>query len=172
MAYKLSKIDRRALGLCKDCPNAALSGRSLCELHMENAKQRRKDNDLAKKNAGLCTKCINTPASPGKTLCNMHLEKYRNAVLRRNRQLKIDVLNAYGGCKCNCNKCNCTLVSMLTIDHIDGGGNQHRREIDIKGGTAFYLWLKRNGYPPGFQVLCWNCNLSRRTSGICEHINS
>jgi hypothetical protein len=27
---------------------------------------------------------------------------------------------------------------VLHLDHIAGGGNQHRRDIGIEGGTAFY----------------------------------
>ena len=36
--------------------------------------------------------------------------------------------------------------------------------------SKFYLWLKRNNFPPGYQVLCWNCNCGRSiNNGICPH---
>jgi hypothetical protein len=40
------------------------------------------------------------------------------------------------------------------LDHIDGGGNQHRRQIQTKLAT----WLRREGYPPGYQILCHECH--------------
>jgi hypothetical protein len=45
---------------------------------------------------------------------------------------------------------------MLCIDHINGGGRAHRREIG--GHASFYLWLIKNNFPEGYQVLCWNHN--------------
>jgi hypothetical protein len=35
----------------------------------------------------------------------------------------------------------------LSIDHIKGGGSQHRKKIG--SGCSFYYWLKRNRFPPG-----------------------
>lgn len=72
----------------------------------------------------------------------------------------------YGG-KCAC--CGATLFEFLTIDHIDGHGNQHRREHGGDSATNFYLWLEKNNYPDGFQVLCWNCNCSKGIYGFCPH---
>lgn len=56
------------------------------------------------------------------------------------------------------------------IDHVNGGGNAHRRSI---GGTTactvrFYRWLEVNNYPEGFQVLCHNCNFAKSHGG-CPH---
>ena len=61
----------------------------------------------------------------------------------------------------------------LNIDHIDGTGSVHREQF--KGsGTGFFGWLKANNYPKdNFQLLCSNCNFSKRaTPGtFCpEHI--
>ena len=58
---------------------------------------------------------------------------------------------------------NCGTTDNLSIDYVNGGGNEHRREIGIpKGGYGFYLWLIRNNYPIGYQVLCVDCNRIRR----------
>lgn len=54
------------------------------------------------------------------------------------------------------------------MDHIGGGGTQHRRDEGITG-SGIYLWLKKNGYPDGFQTLCHNCNLARGYYGSCPH---
>lgn len=68
---------------------------------------------------------------------------------------KVKIFNAYGGYKCVC--CGIEDKDILTIDHINGNGNKHRKLLK-KRGTSFYMWLKRNNYPPGYQVLCFNCN--------------
>lgn len=36
---------------------------------------------------------------------------------------------------------------------------------DIKA----YHWIKRNGFPAGFRVLCLNCNFARGIYGRCPH---
>jgi hypothetical protein len=35
-------------------------------------------------------------------------------------------------------------------------------------GSSFYNWLIRNNFPPGFEVLCSSCALSKRTWGVCR----
>jgi hypothetical protein len=57
-------------------------------------------------------------------------------------------------------------VEFLAIDHIHGGGNRHRRECKI---GKMYPWLKHNGYPPGSQVLCFNCNQAKSNGDECPH---
>lgn len=95
-----------------------------------------------------------------------HRQYGRNGTLR----LRRDVFTAYGG-KCEC--CGIDEEMFLTIDHIDGNGNQHRKEVlgsHLMAGTHFYRWLRQNGYPEGFRVLCFNCNMGRhRNGGICPH---
>jgi hypothetical protein len=50
-------------------------------------------------------------------------------------------------------------MDALTIDHIKGNGAEERRRLAKQArGSRFYLWLKRHGYPEGYQVLCFNCN--------------
>ncbi len=94
-------------------------------------------------------------------------ERHSNNVKANHREIKREVINYYGG-KCSC--CGESILDFLAIDHIDGGGCQHRREIGIKNGTAFYSWLRRNNYPKEFQVLCHNCNYSKFINkGICIH---
>jgi len=76
------------------------------------------------------------------------------------------VMAHYGG-RCAC--CGEDRLQFLTIDHINGGGTKHRKEIG-HGGHAVYRWLIRNDFPPDFQVLCFNCNDGRQVNGgICPH---
>jgi len=37
------------------------------------------------------------------------------------------------------------------------------------GGNGLPYWLKKNNFPPGFQVLCANCNFAKRNSRYCPH---
>lgn len=80
------------------------------------------------------------------------------------RELKQKILDHYGF-ECAC--CGVSEFEFLTIDHMNGGGNKHRKEVG--SGVAFYLWLIRNNYPKGFQILCYNCNCSKGHVGYCPH---
>ena len=92
-----------------------------------------------------------------------HKEKYIIESRNRRRRLKLEVLTNYSGNKLpSCSKCGITDIDILCIDHIEGNGNKHRREIMTPAGNPFLLWLKRNNYPLGFQVLCYNCNMKKR----------
>jgi hypothetical protein len=83
------------------------------------------------------------------------------------RLIKQCVMDHYGKiCKC-CGEDN---IAFLNIDHIDGNGNTHRKEIGKSSGIGFYTWLKKNNFPEGFQTLCFNCNIARyKNGGICPH---
>jgi len=101
--------------------------------------------------------------------------KEKDNIRKNNAELKADVLTHYsnhpnGICAC----CFITGIIFLTIDHIDGNGNEHRRTLGLKGGTAFYRYLKSNNYPnnPPLQVLCYNCNNAKRINdGYCPHLD-
>jgi len=81
-----------------------------------------------------------------------------------NHRLKQSVIQAYGG-QCAC--CGETELCFLCIDHIGGGGTKHRESTGK--GHRFYEWLRRQGYPPGYQVLCYNCNAAKESPGGCPH---
>ena len=92
---------------------------------------------------------------------------------QRYRRLKDEVFEAYGGYRCAC--CGETESAFLDVHHLDGKGAERRREINPNdyrsaSGYATYRWLVSNGFPPGFQVLCANCNHGRfRNGGVCPH---
>lgn len=83
-------------------------------------------------------------------------------ILRRNisRQLcrnekRVAVLSHYGvDGEPVCRRCGFSDVRALAVDHINNDGAAHRKKI----GNQVYLWLLRNGFPEGFQTLCFNCN--------------
>lgn len=92
-------------------------------------------------------------------------------------RVRREVINAYGG-RCAC--CGEERIEFLTFDHINGDGNRHRREIAQQrgwkshhiGGAKFALWLRKNGYPEGFRILCFNCNCAIAFHGTCPHQRS
>lgn len=84
---------------------------------------------------------------------------------RAHKKLRQQALDAYGGARCAC--CGETIWEFLCIDHIAGGGNKQRFAIGNNG--KFYNWLRQNSYPPGYQVLCHNCNLAKGFYGACPH---
>lgn len=95
-------------------------------------------------------------------------EKERLRSLARNRKEKELVLSAYGGSKCAC--CGETQILFLTIDHLANNGSNERKDIGIRGGCAFYRFLRKANYPSGYQVLCFNCNAGKHMNGgICPH---
>lgn len=86
----------------------------------------------------------------------------------RSARLKAEAFEAYGGASCGC--CGEVHVAMLTLDHIDGQGSADRgKRGEGSTGAPFYLRLKRAGWPPGFQVLCFNCNYAKHLLGACPH---
>ena len=95
----------------------------------------------------------------------------RDKTNRINARNRAEVFAAYGGYKCNC--CGETESLFLTIDHVHNNGAELRRSGVHGNGSAFYAWLRKNGFPDGFQVLCMNCQLGKhRNGGVCPHQSS
>ena len=87
---------------------------------------------------------------------------------RARQKACIDAMVAYGGAWCVC--CKIDDIDLLTLDHIDGGGNKERLQLK-RGGTSFYIYLRKNGFPSGYRVLCRNCNSGRHLNGgTCPHM--
>lgn len=79
------------------------------------------------------------------------------------------VFAAYGGWECTC--CGETEKLFLSIDHIENNGAAERRAGLYRGsGSAFYAWLRKQNFPPGYQVLCMNCQVGKhKNGGVCPH---
>jgi len=85
-------------------------------------------------------------------------------------RIRYEALQAYSGKTPKCSCCNESENKFLSIDHINGGGNKHRKKLKSAGrGSNFFLWLKRNKYPKGYQILCYNCNCAKGFYGQCPH---
>jgi hypothetical protein len=84
-------------------------------------------------------------------------------------QNKLLVLTHYSGNPPKCACCGETHVEFLSIDHINGGGERHRKSLNKQSGSPFYIWLIKNDFPEGYRVLCLNCNTSLGVYGYCPH---
>ncbi len=94
-------------------------------------------------------------------------ERHNELCLNSYYKSQHEAIMAYGGYVCAC--CGETEPLFLSIDHINNDGAEHRKALKFRGG-ALYNWLKKNGYPEGFQVLCMNCNHGkRRNHNVCPH---
>ena len=90
------------------------------------------------------------------------INSYHRALKARQRKQTLD---AYGHA-CSC--CGESRYEFLAIDHVNGGGNKHRRSIGRRP-EAFYAWLRKHGYPNEFRLLCHNCNVAIGMYGACPH---
>lgn len=92
-------------------------------------------------------------------------------IARWRERIRDETFAAYGGARCSC--CGETRREFLCLDHVHGGGNIDRKNRRANGGSSggvnWYLALRREGYPPGYQVLCFNCNMSLGFRGYCPH---
>ena len=87
---------------------------------------------------------------------------------KRREKLRREILQHYSRSLipfCNC--CGETTEAFLSIDHVNGGGNQHKKQVGRH--EEFYRWIIQQGFPPGFQILCHNCNQAKGTYGECPH---
>ena len=85
-------------------------------------------------------------------------------------QTRLRCLRAYSPEKLACACCGEDIIEFLTLDHLqdrkrDGGV----RVGGDRGGQVLFSWLIRMNFPPGFQVLCYNCNCTKSARGQCPH---
>lgn len=99
------------------------------------------------------------------TVSAMKSIKATNHAIYRNN-LKILAMLNYGNGTIECSHCKDKNLLLLTIDHIDNNGNEHRESEGKKfTGVPFYIWLRNNNFPEGYQVLCWSCNAGKHING-------
>lgn len=141
--YRVSKSSDQRGAWCKVCSNE--SRHRLYITHLDREKQRAHERYIRLGN---------------------EIRRYNN---NKNQELKALLVAHYSN---NTNRCACcgeTEVRFLTIDHINGDGSEHRKTSKCGTGSVFYRWLKREGMPEGYQVLCYNCNNARAWHGKCPH---
>lgn len=89
-------------------------------------------------------------------ICNIFDDKVRTKII------KMEFVIAYGG-KCVC--CGETELELLTVEHIRFKGHK----LIYDNTTNLLYKLKALGWPKGYTILCWNCNLSTKNGRPCVH---
>jgi hypothetical protein len=75
--------------------------------------------------------------------------------------LKCAVVNVLTDGEGTCRSCGQGDIDVLNVDHIDNDGKEHRKIVPT---SNILRWLIQNDYPPGFQILCANCNLKKEVT--------
>lgn len=153
------RTSRLGLNLCSQCGINTRSGKSVrckdCNIKLKISLSSLKEK---REVMGVCIRCGLQPvASKGHKNCWDCVKAHRKS----HADLKILIVNAYGGPVCV--GCGETEMCCLQMDHINGGGGKHAKEIGGRG--KMYRWLRDNDFPPGFRVLCANCNI-RAARGV------
>src|SRR5271157_227897 len=159
----------KSLGLCNACYAASRVGvlttpRATCHPERQH---------LAK---GFCRECYSIKnnaerrSNPEYVMKEalyhkLHPEVKRKSENLRNRNLKVEVLSHYGKdntLKCCWEGCEVADVDMLSLDHINNDGAEHRHNVGLSG-SLFYKWIKKNNYPlePALQTLCMNHQMKK-----------
>jgi hypothetical protein len=94
-------------------------------------------------------------------------ERHKQNCLNYTKTLKLKTLQHYSSKIPKCKCCGEKIIEFLAIDHLNGGGGGERRKHG--SGSKFYFYLKKHNYPPGYQVLCHNCNMAKGFWGVCPH---
>jgi hypothetical protein len=154
----------RPLSACKDCTRAA--NRKSYRRHWEKRQLKRAEYKAANKEKyDAAIKAWATRKRDEGYFRTQEKRDKRRAYYKRIKQL---VFETYGGAFCRC--CGESEISFLSLDHIAGDGASHRRMLNKQSSQNMYMWIKSQGFPPGFQVLCASCNLGKfLNNNVCPH---
>lgn len=94
-----------------------------------------------------------------------NVAKFKEYHKKRQQEMKKKIVSFYSNGECVCACCGEKNIEFLSVDHIKGDGNLHRKEI----GQGLYTWLIKNNMPEGFRILCMNCNHSYGHYNMCPH---
>lgn len=90
-------------------------------------------------------------------------DKHRAIQKKYKDRIRKELHDAYGN-KCIC--CGESTPEFLELDHINGGGRQHR----LRETRDIYSVAREEGYPKDtYRLLCSNCNHSLGIKGYCPH---
>ena len=94
-----------------------------------------------------------------RTYNHRHQEQNKTYQRAYHEALKAEALRVLGG-MCACPGCGVSEPAFLTIDHIHGRliGQRHNPLKEARASG----WDKTK-----FQILCWNCNMSKSDRGFC-----
>jgi hypothetical protein len=126
-----------------------------------DARYYERNADTIKDRVGGAYHDLSDEAKKDRRAKNRARPKHADEKVRERERLRVEVLAAYGA-RCSC--CGTTYEPHLTLDHVEGGGTRERKE---RKGTNLYRVARQEGFPPRFQILCWNCNWTKHKHGAC-----
>lgn len=160
----------RKEGLCLGCQQPFTPGRSAsrCDPCNESRNTYLAERKRKLRDSGVCE--CGRPTLSGRRKCSKCFE-YNAAYYAKHRfnarrwataRYERDRLACFThyGIVCAC--CGEPEERFLQIDHVQGGGREHRKKV-----TQIFSWLVREKFPVGFQTLCANCNWAKRTGPHC-----
>jgi len=166
-SYRKRYHDRHHSGICSECDGPVKAGRSRCINHLKLSALKTKKHTDSLKRRGLCISCGIRPlvnknhCDECRKISNEHKYRYRDKIINK-------VLDHYGRI-CSC--CGETNILFLTMDHLDGNGQNHRINSDIYR-TLYTEFQKTGNWNTRISVVCYNCNCGKwRNGGICPHKN-
>jgi hypothetical protein len=138
----------------------------------QRARERRKDPKVKKKEAERRRKYQEENEDFIKE--RQKSPEYKETKRQYLQKIKFQVFSVYSKrlSKSKIPCCNCcgenSHIEFLSIDHIEG--RKHlSKEIKSLTGIKIYHYLRKNRYPKGYQVLCFNCNSAKGLFGQCPH---
>lgn len=183
--------DETRNGLCSRCDTPAEPGKKKCTEHLREAVKAVQKAAANRYAAGLCERCGKRPHVAGFKRCQPCLDGHKkyysenrhriakpskehaNKIAKaRYSRIRLIVWDAYGGRFCAC--CGEDIPEFLTIEHENGDGAAHRKEILGSRVASMVAWLYsellKGRKHPGLKVFCYNCNAGAwRNGGICPH---
>lgn len=93
----------------------------------------------------------------GKAWRERNRQRLRDASRVQRLAVRKEALDRYGR---TCRRCGFADDRALQIDHVNDNGAAERKSLGGQhvSGWRFYCWLKKQGWPEGYQTLCANCN--------------
>lgn len=170
--HRNQRIKNIAKGLCSECGvKHSRYGKPTCPECYRKINAAGSRLRSRRSSSGLCLKCGKKRDGKSKIHCESCREWHANHSLKKNREIRAEVLAKYGG-KCAC--CGEAEPLFLQLDHILGDGHSERRMV-LSGKSnnpyTFYRYVKRRGFPKDrYQLLCANCNWGKAVNGgTCPH---
>lgn len=151
---------RREAGLCATCDTPSEAYR--CDTCIEPPRKAMKVHRARKLAEGKCTICLRVPSLSGGRVCESCLNRVRLRYTRKRQA----VLDAYGR-QCAC--CAESDVTVLDLDHVAPhwvASGSPRPDDEV--GVSLYEKAIEADYPANYQLLCRNCNWSKRLHGACR----
>lgn len=144
---------------CLNCGRPS-DGRTRCKACMAMTTRANKARRARYREEGRCTIC-GTPSPAA------NCERCRQREHAEYQVVRLSCIMAYGG-QCAC--CGEDHPEFLQLDHVSVPGSVERRTSAASGlPKSIFFRLRKQGYPPGFQVLCANCNMALAFYGRCPH---